>query len=933
MSKRTQSQSLQSSFLRSQKRATLSCEACGRLFNSNRALTTHMDKSTFCGDFLCNDTAPISAHHTAYIYQNGTKVPANESHESKDPVAYQNDQEDPTQYVDAHFTDNGSSNLDSNNNNNNNDDDSFDGTSDNQEHPVYLSHETIMSTELLFMLQEAGAPLSLFDKIIAWVENAISRGVTFSGKNLQRKTIIKNLERTFKTENCKPSTIPYMLEGGGKEDVVVFDFKAMFESLINDPRINNAHNLVISETDPTKYKPEYEVGDTLEEMHQGEVCRKSQKELCTTNKDIFCGIVLYIDGTHLGVFSSGRLEPVMMSLTIFNQATRNQSHAWRPIGFINRPEDNDGKEDDIVLRGRNTRNYHRALRLILSRIKQEQNRGGITTNICINGNMHEDMVFKIPVVVVLGDCEGSDDLCGRYKSHSGLVKSLCRDCDCPTAEADSPNVICRPRKRMDLFGATDDELQEMSHYKLDNAFDEIHMADNEQGISGATPPEMLHWLDAGLKKQCTGFLYNEILGKASKKRTAFDSVLAKISQQCGHQSDRDMPIVTFNNGYAKLVASTIKSSEYTGLMLACILTWHTHAGKGVFANKMYQEKRALITDYMHLMEMMLCLDCWMKSGPKLLSTVDEYEHSFRKLMVLYRKLVDRTEGLGLKTTKFHQISHIVRYIKRYGNPQNVNTARPENGHIKNVKNPARLTQRRPSTLSVQTASKCYEKYLIDFAKLTIDLDNWKEKPKKNHKEGVLSGTQCSIQITQNSETSESYFDVDFGKCTPYTIPFSILQYIGETILKNKPKIKVRMGSECYIQQTLYRAHPCYLSIRPWHDFCYYKTQRMHYPRIAKILGFVDIQDELADENDLSCGVQLLCVLATEYPVDLSVLVKTCNLEMTNQGNYVYSSIPVDDVIGPAYCIENIIDENVEFTREDVGQVFVVDPHKTWAENF
>ena len=65
---------------------------------------------------------------------------------------------------------------------------------------------------------------------------------------------------------------------------------------------------------------------------------------------------------------------------------------------------------------------------------------------------------------------------------------------------------------------------------------------------------------------------------------------------------------------------------------------------------------------------------------------------------------------------------------------------------------------------MQTASKCYEKYLIDFAKLTIDLDNWKENPKKNPKEGVLSGTQCSIQITQNSETSESYFDVDFGKC-------------------------------------------------------------------------------------------------------------------------------------------------------------------------
>ena len=54
-----------------------------------------------------------------------------------------------------------------------------------------------MSTGLLFMLQEAVAPLILFDKIIAWGENAISRGVSFSGKNLQRKTIIKNFGKNF----------------------------------------------------------------------------------------------------------------------------------------------------------------------------------------------------------------------------------------------------------------------------------------------------------------------------------------------------------------------------------------------------------------------------------------------------------------------------------------------------------------------------------------------------------------------------------------------------------------------------------------------------------------------------------------------------------------------------------------------------------------
>jgi len=47
----------------------------------------------------------------------------------------------------------------------------------------------------------------------------------------------------------------------------------------------------------------------------------------------------------------------------------------------------------------------------------------------------------------------------------------------------------------------------------------------------------------------------------------------------------------------------------------------------------------------------------------------------------------------------------------------------------------------------------------------------------------------------------------------------------------------------------------------------------------------------------------------------------------------FASIAFKSLSDAAYCIENIIDENVEFTREDIGQVFVVDPHKTWAENF
>ena len=918
------------------KHAALSCQGCGQMFNSDRALTRHIDMTDFCRNLMRYGSSMTRDSNPCYIIQNGQMQPLNPVATS---IAYEHADQDPIQFVNECFE---TSDVAASSNHApfSPNVDAINAKEipmalqniDNKVYPTWLSQETIVCIELLYMLKQANVPLYMFDKIILWAKDAILRGETFTGKIPTRVTMVNKIQDLFNTQDCKPCTIPYQLEGGGVAEVVIFNFKAMLKSLLMDPRLMQKDNVVISDADPTKYQDQYTVDGTLDEIHQGDACKKCQAQMCLGPKDVFCGLVLYIDGTTLGPFTSGMLEPVMMSLTIFNRQTRYKAYAWRPIGFIQRPPDKDllpGKKK--VTRGRATRNYHRALRLILAGIKQEQDRGGVKTDLLVHRSMHKDMILKIPIVVVLGDCEGADVLCGRYKSHLLNVKSLCRDCDCPTLQADNPNYACIPRKRIDLFGATDTELQQMSHYRLENAFDEIQMADSIEGISGATPPELLHWLDAGLKKTKCNFFYSNVLG-SGPVMNRFDSTLGIVSIQSKHQSDRNMPLITFDKGYAHLTSSTIKSGQYTGLMLGIVITWHTHAGRNAYAGNRYKDKRDLITDFTNLMEMTLCLEQWMKTAPKHTATIDQYQNSFHRYMVQYSRVVDKTDGNGLKTTKFHQIAHIVRYIKKFGNPQNINTARPENSHIENVKKPARRTQKRPDVLATQTACQYHEHYSIDLAKMYINDDEWITKPKAQPNNNCLQGTTCFIEVKRN-DNDQLYYDIDFNKDKTHVIDSDLLQYLGEYILKWETGKSITIGSEVCINDILYRAHPFYRSKSPWFDYCYYQSNRMQYKRIAKILTFVQINNEVSDALNIASGVYAICICATDYPMELSVLVKSSFLSFDEDGKSQYTMLSLHDIKGPAYCIENVVDKSVEYNYKDCSQVFVVDSLDTWKTKF
>ena len=796
-----------------------------------------------------------------------------------------------------------------------------------------FTNETRSCINLLHKLMVTGCSLYMFDDIIKWAEDAALHNVRFDCQLPSREKILKDMETLFKTAPMKPRSLPYQLEGQGQESLPVFNFEAMLSSLLHDEHLMQPENLVIQADNPAMFQEKYTLeSNILDELHTGTVCRDSIKESCQHPNDVFMGIVLYIDGTNLGNFTNAKLEPVMFSLSIFNRETRNKSYAWRPLGYLKRPVDNikgHGEHADD-LKGRNNRNYHRALRLILKDLIRVQKDGGILCDLVIGEHINKNMRLKVKLVCVVGDCEGADDLCSRYASHSANVISLCRYCNCLTENADQTDFECTYRQRIDFVGATDKELQRMSHYRCKNVFDEIDMCDNSGGISLSSPPEILHWKNLGLDKLAILHFHEKVLGNGQNAKV-FDSILGLVSMVCQHQSDRNFPKVTFNKGFTSLSNKNIKAGEYAGLMLAYVITWQTHAGKACYSLRAGKEKHDEITDYIHQFEQLLACEAWMKDGKKDLTTIASYKDTFIALMKNYKKTVQRTEGLGLKTTKFHQTRHIVDYILRFGSPQNINSACNENHHIDNTKNPARTTQKRADVLAEQTAMRYYHKFLIDLSKHYVDVNEFNAIKKKDIIINSVGGTKCKLDVILSDDVIK--YNIEFSHHKPYAMNSNLVQFLGESVLGDTVGASITIGTEMYLLDgVLFRAHASYRSKKSWHDFCYYKTPQMMYARIAKLWCFIEISDSKNGIN-YNPGKYVVVTKSIRQPVQHSVLLSLADMERNDKGKPIYTLASLQDIVAPAFVVENILSKSISWDADDERKVWIVNPRSKWIDEF
>jgi hypothetical protein len=183
--------------------------------------------------------------------------------------------------------------------------------------------------QLMNLCHEIRAPLYAFDSILKWAQHSHLSGYQFPANAPSRETYLDRLYTRFNMNQSKPIVSEVNLFPDKQANVVTFSFHEMVQSLLSDPSLMTAENLLFNTVEDGD-----DSCDFRSDINTGSWFTKAKQSLCQSSDDLLCPIILFIDKTQIDTLSKWSLEPVLFTLGIFNRATRNLSHAWRPLGLV-----------------------------------------------------------------------------------------------------------------------------------------------------------------------------------------------------------------------------------------------------------------------------------------------------------------------------------------------------------------------------------------------------------------------------------------------------------------------------------------------------------------------------------------------------------------------------------------------------------------------
>jgi hypothetical protein len=196
-----------------------------------------------------------------------------------------------------------------------------------------LTRDDVVHLSLLRMCHEINLPLYAYDNIMQWAQDSFRMGYTFPRSAPSRRIFLNDLYEMYDMKGCTPTVQSVDLIGNTTAEVVTFSFEQMIRSLLGDPELFVAENVLFPVNSESPIIPPHN-GDDLGEIISGDWYKTAFNNLCTDPNDFLCPIVLFIDKTHVSEHARWTLEPVIFTLAVFNRSTRNLSKAWRPLGLV-----------------------------------------------------------------------------------------------------------------------------------------------------------------------------------------------------------------------------------------------------------------------------------------------------------------------------------------------------------------------------------------------------------------------------------------------------------------------------------------------------------------------------------------------------------------------------------------------------------------------
>jgi hypothetical protein len=728
-----------------------------------------------------------------------------------------------------------------------------------------------LSIRLLRILRDIGAPFETYGTIMEMVSDAVRDKVFITTTYRSRDNAMKHFADRFELSTMYPSFKTQPSPDGRVYPVVVHDAKAMIESLLYSPLMDDMSNLLFPNPEnPLEGPPP--MSDILADVDTGRAYRRAHTLLCTEPHHLLCGIILYIDKIATDRHGHLSLEPVYFTLTMFNRKTRNKPQAWRPLGYIpnlglqSKAESAHAmkKEDKIQL-------YHDVLRKILAPLGKLQDEGGLPFCLHYNGVSHH-VLLKLPILYIVGDTEGHDRLCGRYNSRAHGVARLCRHCTTPTLETSNLDYawdLIVPQDITSLVDAQDYAgLKKISQHYVRNAFyDGICLGGHPNGVHSITPGEPLHVLDLGEFKGANfGFIVN--LGHNPQSKSypkilmGVDNWARRIGLALSHQSDRKLPRTYFPNGITG--GTKLAGHEMSGVLLVMLIMCNMELSKAhLLTAKTFTQDH--LRGWIHLLELLLTYRWWLKHDRISLEECRQSLRATKHLLRKYKQVVKRKHGMKLNHIKYHINLHTPANQEEFGVTANVDSGPMESNHKTNAKRPCNRTQRRAVSFEHQTSYRYVEDVIVDFAhdRMRQEYPDTALKPTgisqtSHDMEHLLVAAKYTVKITRrrlNQEVPTATFVWDARHVVEsgyhprhFEWLCSLLSpQVGQSLTFRGCTEHKRNSHTTGVDNYLFRAHPSYRGGAKWHDWALFNWSVSDHGTMlipAQIITFLLVEEDM-----------------------------------------------------------------------------------------
>jgi len=793
--------------------------------------------------------------------------------------------------------------------------------------------------KLLHLLDKMEAPDYAFQTIMEWARDCHQQGFDFSPPCMTRKANITWMYSSI--HNAKhmlphlvSTPLPVPLPKMSHVDVICYDFVPQLLSLLQDQSLMTEDNLLLNPACPlAMYQPE---DGRLGESLSGSMYRQLYTQLVTDpERQLLVPLAAYIDSTTVDTLSRFSVEPFTFSTLLFRYSRRCCADVWRPFGYVQDLNSKVTNTEHKLSPQAKVRNYHAQLSVMLDGLRKVQTGEDPRLHnvpICLFGEVKfVDVVC--PIMFISADTPAADKLCGHYSNFAGVIERPTHACDVPVDDLDNPRHACNfvEWEHMNQISSsgTKSERKAVSQHKCTNAFADINIGDPNHKIFGSIPTDPMHSVRKSLIARSLDLVV-QCMTDSEKNR--LDMQARRFHESHRQTARRFYPRTDFRNGVTKLTLLTADENSGSLFLFACLAQFEEGWN---LLDKALKSKGAVksLQPVLEALEALCCFDAWTRLDAYWKIEEEEEQsniaqESICNLMEMIKTCLPRADGCGWKLVTFHNITHIVSDMMKYGKSKEVNAEIGEKNHKHFAKGFGRVARKQHSSFSKQIAQRLSDAFVIFkmFSLMGLDAQDdaegkdYDEESTTDIQENSKGATRYSVtfchkhgvHVEWNSKTEDSLLAETDRQC--------LMEYVHYQYSSDFAVGTVHCCTEYKRDCLSIRCHPSYQGEGPWYDWVYVsfaegecedsKCPAGVYP--CKVLAVVPcLINDWLKETELVVHPAL-----KRNPAGDSVLFREWTMAKD------YERVPISSVHSSPFVLEI-----------GNGKISVAIPHEDWAGAF